>query len=256
MSMKDENFLRAYRASVDTVPSKERTVSDNERALYMHLIDHPYFIAGVAHIRKQLDIPEEGCPDGQQAFDWEHATKSNKGKLRAVAEKLVAEFNIKPLFLHEANLFAYDYVLSPKTVWYLLPLEGWSKKEQKEILREVGRHKTGARVIQTKKDLEFNKYLLKADTVYLEIAPHTVLRDLQAAWKHIARRKKDLRPFAISKTQAIARRAWRLAMEGKKDSTIARQINDEFGTTFVYSDIGVYRHRYKKTLDKLKPVAE
>jgi hypothetical protein len=255
MKMKNV-FQTEYSNSVDTILSKDRTVSDNERALYMHLVDHPHFIAGVEKIRTQLGIHDGGCVDGQQAFDWEHANKSNKNALRSATEKLVSDFSIKPLFVHEAELFTYSYALSPKTIWYLLPLEGWSKSEQQEIVREVGRHKTGARVIQTNKDLEFNKHLFKADTVYLEIAPHTVLRDLQAAWKKIAKRKKDLRPLAISKTQTIARRAWRLAMQGKKDPNIARQINDEFGTTFVYSDIGVYRHRYKKALDKLKPIAE
>lgn len=255
--MKNGDEKNEYSIATDTVFSKERTTSDNERALYMHLIDHPDFITGIEKIRKEIGIRDGGYTDGQQSFDWEHANKTNKKELRIATEKLMTEFSIKPLFVHDAELFAYDFALSPKMIWYLLPQEVRSARERSKLFSEVGqRHKTGVRVIQTKKDLEFNKYLFKVDMLYLEIAPHTVERDVLAAWQHIKRRKKDLRPFAISKTQLFARQAWRLWMEKKKDPAIARLINAEFGTDFGYSDIAVYRHRYKRTLEKLKPIAE
>lgn len=262
MRMENEDKKRFERVQSsttrDVVRSKHTTVWDGERALYMLLADHPAFVDGVAMIRKRLGIPQDGFTDGQKAFEWAHATKSNKNELRDATEKLLADFSVKPAFRSEAKSFAYDYTLSPKIVENQLPLpKDMSDEDVEETIERVGRHKIGAQVIQTGGDVESRKYEFKANALYLEITEHTSLEDVTTLYKHAAKRKKDMLPFAMPKVQAAPRYAWQLFSAKQKNkmsnSQIAKAVNAEFRVRLTPQHVPSYAARYQNALQTLKP---
>jgi len=260
--MKNENKKRFERVQSsttrDVVRSKHSTVWDSERALYMLITDHPAFVVGVAGTRKHLSIPQSGFTDGQKAFDWEHANKSNRSALLGAVEKLLADFSIKTTFRSEAKFFVYDYTLSPKIVENQLPFpKDMSDEDIEDTIERVGRHKIGAQVIQTGADVESRKYEFKANALYLEITQHTTLEDVTTLYKHATKRKKNMLPFAMPKVQAAPRYAWQLFSAKKKNkmsnSQIARAVNAEFGVRLTPQHVPSYAARYEKALQTLKP---
>jgi len=253
MSMKNQSVRVISTATTYTVRSKEKTVSESERALYMRLSDHPYFVEGLSKVRRNIGIPYNGFADSQRAFEWEHADKFNKKKLWGAIERFIAEFRIKTAFRTDVKFFVYGYALSSKIVQNQLPLPLWLPDFEKEgTIKQVGRHKIGARLIKTGKDIERNKYQFKTSTTYLEITDHTNSRDVSAVMKEVTKRRKDLRPFAVPKPQAQARLAWQLRIKGATNQQVANEINRQFGVHLKPQHIPLYRERYEKTLRQLK----
>lgn len=257
--MKKSNAGVVSTTTTDTVLSKEKTVSDGERATYMLLADHPYFIEGLAKVRRRMGIPREGFTNGERAFEWEHADKFNKKELWAVMEKLVAEFTIKPAFITDVKFFVYGYALSPKIVENQLPLSLWLPDfeiEIEETIKQVGRHKIGARLILTGKDIERSKYQFKTNALYLEITDQTTVRDVSAVMKEATKRKKDPRPFAVSKIEVVARRVWHLKQKNISDKNIAKLISQELDRPFADDKVPAYHKRYRDALQELKPFSK
>lgn len=255
MSMKKGNAGVVSTTSTDTVLSKEKTVSDGERATYMLLADHPYFIEGLAKVRRRMGIPREGFTNGERAFEWEHTDKFNKKELWDVMEKLVAEFTIKSAFITDVKFFVYGYALSPKIVENQLPLSAWLPNKE-ETIKQVGRHKIGAKLILTGKDIERSKYQFKTNALYLEITDQTTVRDVSTVMKEATKRKKDLRPFAVSKVEAVARRVWHLKKEKISDKNVAKLISQELGRPFGDDEVPAYHKRYRDALQELKPFSK
>ncbi len=241
--------------AAEHVRSKETTFYGGERAVYMLLADHPHFVEQVATIRKRYGVPRGGFTDGEKAFHWEHDGRHRAPKVRKDAEGLIADFSIKITFQSEARFFAYDYILSPRIVANLLPLPAdMSKKDAEKTVASVGRHKIGARLIETTTDIETSKHQFKANAFYLEITDHTTTRDVEALLKKTLKRRKDTRPFTMPKPQEKARMAWLMKTKGATNQQTADAIFRTYGTRLTPQQIPLYESRYAKALSILRPM--
>lgn len=245
-------------AITKTVTKEKGDIAKNELALYDAIVNHPYFITEIPKVRKKLKIIADGFSSAQGAYRWEKANTSNAVKLKNETKILLQTTTANLDLERYAFFFLYDYILSPFRVRNLLmdDIDSLSYKDKKDTIKNLTRKQEAVRVIKTGKDVAQNKFLFQPDTVYLEIQPDTSYRELSSAWKVVLETIKDIPKFSISKRDEVARKVWKLSQEKYTHNEIAKMVNKYFGTKLGYTDIAIYKKRYKDVLDKIKPLQE
>ena len=244
MDIKD--LEKALKENIDPIFVNPETTSENTTRLLSLLVDHPDFQYGISVIREELVIPMDGFKEPQEAFNWESTDKGGVIKLRQSVSDLVSKFTINPVYEKDVRLFTEDYIVYPNRVLNLL-ISG---------LDHAGKGKKySARIIRTESDIELNKYLIRPDSIYLEVNQNTTSRALVDAWKKINRHKVKS-SFVVYKPEIIAHRIWELSHQGLGDSEISHKIGEEFKKAIGYGSVPIYRKRYREALERLKPIEE
>ncbi len=135
-------------------------------------------------------------------------------------------------------------------------IDGLSLKEKRYTLKNLTKKQGVVRIIKTGKDVGQNKFLFQPDTVYLEIDKDASYRELATTWEEVRKIIKEVPRFSISKRDEVARKVWKLSQEKYTHNEIAKLVNKYFGTKLGYTDIAIYKKRYKDILDKIKPLQE
>lgn len=235
--------------------TKDKKFIDGQRSLYTLLVDHPYFQDNVSKLRKKYEIPSKGFDNSQKAFEWESAVKTRKDKFWQEIEALIYKFAIPNVYGSEARFFAYDYILTPERVRYLLPFSESMSKEMKErIIEGVSRKKVGASIIRTGNDAEQHKYQFRAQCIYIEVSDFTTERDLLTAFRKIKKNEKKQSLFKLPRAQEKARFVWLLKQKKLTNQKIADAFNSEYQTNIPATKIPLYVKRYQEALSTIRPL--
>jgi len=246
------NSQKIENNNIYTFPNGD-DLSRDESWLYSLLLDHPFFIKEVKRIRANLNIPKEGFNNNQLSFDWEHANSKNHGILFLNSKKLISKFKIPNNLISNCVFFTADYIINKNLITYLLP--EFSKEGIKLKSGRARKKIPGTRIIIANENLEINKYTFTPGKIYLEIFPHTTSRDIAMACKKITEIIKDRKNNKVQKPQTVAKDTWDLTKIKKGDKKISKELNDKYGksrVTLGYSEVAIYRKRYKDALNNLK----
>lgn len=254
MKMKNENQKNGMTERISTYIASEKTVYENECALFNLLIDHPIYQKRIRQARESLSLPNNGLASAQEAYDWEHKNHNNKLELLMGVKDVISDFNIPQAFRSDATNFTSDYIVCEKRVLNLLMEEFNDEKWKRELQKMTGRKKVTLKVVRTTADREQNKFLMDRNSVYLKVNPEIKFEDLRDAFQEIRKMKKELRPFYVPKPQEISRLIWRLRQEKTKPKDIIIILRDKYSKKADHHFVDVYTQRYKKDLSWLFPL--
>jgi hypothetical protein len=132
-------------------------------------------------------------------------------------------------------------------------LPKYSKETGKLMSGGARRKKPGAKIITAYRNRDINKYIFKPNNTYIEVYPWTTYQDMRAVQKEITKKKNLRKRSQISKQNITARESWALNQQGKTDKEIMRIINKKYKSKVIgYSEVALYRKRYKNALEKIK----
>lgn len=232
---------------------KQKTVYENETALFNLLTDHPVYSRRVKEARVVLKLPIQGYDTAQMAHDWEHSKKYDEDEIKKKATEIISGFNIPETYRFRVQLFTEDYLISERKVDNLLLQEFEDKNWKEELQDGLGRKIETVRIITASPNREWNKYLFEPNSLYFKVSPEVRYSDLRTIYQTIKGFKKDLHPFTIPKPQKIQQTIWRMRMEGMKPKQIITELKKDLLKTRKIDNhfIDINTQRYKKALETL-----
>ena len=209
---------------------------ESTQKLFRLLSHHPHFLAGAGKLRSKYKIPFEDITDISKLLVWQHNHKKQYDKLVSDEElsKLLADFKIARELQRATGKFMLDYI-------------------QTNNLITTSIFDNGLNVIRASDDRKILE--LKPDCIYLEITPHTTVREIKDRWKNIVGGRKEIREYGIPATTKIEERVWELYEQGLETNEITPLIKKEFHLRVSgYSETLKLKSNYKKALSKLRKV--
>lgn len=240
-SKKLTELREKLKQNVETVSSQKgnnKKFLEQRVRLYNLLTDHPHFKISVDRIRSNYGLSENGLKNDQQVLIWENNLGKRYHSFIKEVEILVNDFEIPHALWSSLSLYIIDYIVLSKQI----------NKEKDS----VGGYPLFS-IVQTDANRDINKYLINRNSLYLEIFEWTTERDIYLAVKKITKLKKDGFAFGISKVDTLARYIWLLSNQSLSVNDIQKKIKEDYKGRFLnYSDIGVYKKRYKDALQSLR----
>lgn len=203
---------------------------ESTQKLFRLLSNHPYFLSEMTKLRSKYKLPYKDITDIQKLLVWQHDNKEVRNKIvhDRKLEALLVTFLI-PKELQKATLgFMYDFLPTDNII-------------------TASSYETGLNVIkvtENEKTIELNPNYL-----YLEITPHTTIREIKDRWKKIVDSRKEIRGYGIPSTSKIEERVWKLYQQGKGTDEIVKTIGS---IRYGYNEVLALKNNYKKALFKLR----
>ncbi len=206
---------------------------ESTQKLFRLLAHHPYFLKVANEIRRKHKLSWEEIDTVSKLLIWkkDHRSKYNLFLKDPKLKSLLDEFKVPSELKRATAGFFEDFILTKNLI---LP----------------SMYETGLNIVRFSKN---NKTIvLNPESVYLEITPLTTMREVRDNWDKITLGRKEVHNFGIPKTSEQEEAIWDLFEESYKTNEVVDLINKRFKTRYIYSDINLAKHNYKKALLRLR----